>query len=102
MGTTLFAEYEAVMARDALFRKCILTPRERDELLDAFLSVCQWTHIYFAWRPNVPDESDNHLVELAVAGGAEAMVTRNVRDLAFMELRFPGIRVVSPAVLAKE
>jgi predicted nucleic acid-binding protein len=102
LGTTLFAEYEAVLTRDELFRKCTLTAREREELLDAFLSVCQWTRIYYAWRPNVPDESDNHLVELAVAGGAQAIVTKNVRDLAAMELRFPELRVVSPAALAKE
>ena len=28
------------------------------------------------------DESDNHLVELAVAGGAAAIVTHNVREAA--------------------
>lgn len=26
-----------------------------------------WTRIYFGWRPNLRDEADNHLVELAVA-----------------------------------
>jgi hypothetical protein len=30
------------------------------------------------WRPNLRDEGDNHLVELAIAGGAEAIVTYNV------------------------
>ena len=48
------------------------------------------------------DESDNHVVELAVAGGAQAIVTRNVRDFARMELRFPALRIVTPADLAKE
>ena len=50
-----------------------------------------------AWRPNLRDESDNHLVELAVAGGAEAIVTRNVRDFRVgADLRFPQIRIVTP------
>ncbi len=22
------------------------------------------TRVYFAWRPNLPDEADNHLIEL--------------------------------------
>jgi hypothetical protein len=35
----------------------------------------------FLWRPNLPDEADNHVIELAVAGGASAVVTNNVRDL---------------------
>ena len=58
--------------------------------------------MYFAWRPNLRDESDNHLVELAVAGGARAIVTKNVRDFGRMELRFPDLRVLTPAGLIKE
>jgi predicted nucleic acid-binding protein len=54
-----------------------LNRTERDELLDIFLSVCRWTRIYYGWRPNLPDEADNHLVELAVAGSARAIVTRS-------------------------
>jgi putative PIN family toxin of toxin-antitoxin system len=102
MGAALFAEYESVLARDALFERCVLSATERDQLLDDFLSVCRWTRVYYTWRPNVPDESDNHLVELAVAGGAQAIVTKNVRDFARMELRFPNLRVATPADLVKE
>ena len=102
MGAALFAEYEAVLARDALFRRCILTKRERETLLDAFLSTCDWVNIYFAWRPNLTDESDNHLIELAVAGGAEAIVTHNVRDFKRSELRFPEIEIMTPAMWLKE
>jgi predicted nucleic acid-binding protein len=43
-----------------------------------------------------------HLVELAVAGGAQAIVTKNTRDVAKMELRFPNLRVATPAELVKE
>jgi predicted nucleic acid-binding protein len=39
---------------------------------------------------------------LAVAGGAEFIVTRNLRDLQRMELRFPQFRVVSPEDFLKE
>lgn len=44
-----------------------------------------------------PDEGDNHLIELAVAGNATAIVTQNVRDLRRGELRFPQIAVETPA-----
>jgi predicted nucleic acid-binding protein len=54
------------------------------------------------WRPNLPDEADNHVVELAVAGGAEAIVTHNKRDFARAELHFPGLRVASPGELIAE
>jgi putative PIN family toxin of toxin-antitoxin system len=102
IAAALFAEYEDVMAREELWRGCGLTAKERNDLLDAFLSRCSWTRIYFGWRPNLRDEGDNHLVELAVAGSAERIVTRNVRDFASMELRFAGLVVQSPEAFLKE
>ncbi len=62
----------------------------------------EWVRVYYAWRPNLPDEGENHLVELAIAGGAEFIVTRNLRDLQRMELRFPQLKVVSPEDFLKE
>lgn len=102
MGAALLAEYEDVLGREALFGKCRLTAEERGTLLDIFLSKCEWVRVYYTWRPNLPDEADNHLVELAVAGGADAVVTRNLRDLARMELRFPALRILSPDAFLKE
>jgi hypothetical protein len=64
---------------------------------DIYLARCRWTRIYFLWRPNLRDESDNHLVELAVAGGAQAIVTRNKRDFRGAELRFENLAVLMPA-----
>ena len=101
MGDALYTEYEAVLSRERLFRGSALDSRERTALFGAFLSVCRWTRVYFSWRPNVPDESDNHVVELAVAGGAEAIVTRNTRDFARMELRVAGLAVLDPRELLK-
>lgn len=102
MGNALFNEYEDVFARNTLFENCRLSRKERAELLDVFLACCEWTRIYYAWRPNLPDEADNHLVELAVAGGAEVIVSRNLRHLKQMELRFPQIRITSPELFMKE
>ena len=102
MGAALLAEYEDVLSRVELFNKCRLSVAEREELLDIFLSTCRWTRIYFGWRPNLPDEGDNHLVELAVAGGASRIVTQNLRDLQGKELKFPGLLAVTPAHFLKE
>ena len=102
MSSALFSEYEAVLSRRALFRGCVLPAHEREVLLDAFLKVCRWIHVYYLWRPNLPDEADNYVIELAIAGAADAVTTRNSRDFAAAELRFPNLRIVSPEDFIKE
>jgi uncharacterized protein len=102
MGAALLAEYEGLLGRESIWRKARLTAAEREAFLDIFLSICQWTRIYYAWRPNLGDEADNHLMELAVAGQADYLVTRNVRDLCGWELKFPQISMVTPTQLLKE
>lgn len=96
IGTTLFAEYVDVLNREELFTRCHLDSAERNELLDIFLASCRWTDIYYGWRPNLRDEGDNHLIELAVAGHARCVVSRNVNDLMKGELLFPDIAIMMP------
>ena len=59
-------------------------------------------HGHFRWRPNLRDEADNHLVELAVAANARCLVTRNLRDLSSGELRSRELRIVLPETLLEE
>ena len=101
MGAALLAEYEDVLGRAALFSRSRLGADERSELFDIFLAGCRWTRIYYGWRPNLRDEGDNHLVELAVAGGADWICTHNLRDLRANELTFPGLGLATPAQLLK-
>jgi uncharacterized protein len=102
IGEALFLEYEDVLGRGHLYSSSPLSKREREELFAAFLSVCEWVEIYFSWRPNLPDEGDNHIVELAVAGGAVMIVTHNVRDFRRAQLRFPGLRALRPQEALKD
>jgi putative PIN family toxin of toxin-antitoxin system len=100
-GQALFGEYEDVMSREGTFVVSPLSAAEREELLDAFLSVAEWIPVFFLWRPNLSDEGDNHLIELAVAGAATALVTHNLRDLQYGELKFPLLKIVTPAEFLK-
>jgi putative PIN family toxin of toxin-antitoxin system len=96
MGAALFTEYEDVLSREALWSGALVSARDREVIFDGFVKACRWVEVFFAWRPNLPDESDNHLVELAIAGNALAIVTRNIRDLTRGELRFPALRILTP------
>ena len=96
MGHTLYAEYTTVCQRHALFENSPLNSRERQMLLDDFMSLCDWMSIYYLWRPNLPDEGDNHIIELAMAGHASHIITGNTKDFHKGELHFPEIAIMTP------
>ena len=96
LGPALLAEYEDVLARSELFADSVLSAKERNEVFDGFLNRCRWVEVFYAWRPNLPDEADNHLIEIGVAAQADAIVTRNLRDVSRGELKFPSLRILTP------
>lgn len=96
MGTTLYTEYSDVFGRDKPFKNAPLNKEERHELFDDFISLCDWVSVYYLWRPNLPDEGDNHLLELATAGHAAHIITGNTKDFQNNELLFPDIDIVTP------
>ncbi len=96
MGNALFSEYESVMQRSEIIAKCPLTPTEISALLASLMNVSQWVYIYYLWRPNLKDEADNHLIELAVAGNAQIIATNNIKDFQNAELLFPNLSILKP------
>lgn len=101
MGVNLFCEYESVVFRESILAQCPLSKEEILKLLRAFLSVCEWVNIYYLWRPNLRDEADNHLIELAIAGNARFLVTNNLKDFQNTQLLFPNLLTISPQELLK-
>lgn len=99
-GNALWQEYEDLLGRDVWTGAT--TAEERRQVLAALARVGRWVNVYYGWRPNLPDEGDNHLIELAVAGNAEAVVTHNVRDLRRGELVWPQLRILTPAQYLEE
>jgi len=97
MGNALLAEFEELIQRDKLFKDGPLSVQERQAMLNAFLSRCDWVSVYYLWRPNLKDEADNHVLELAIAGGATHIVTGNAKDFKGAALRFPQIEIVTPS-----
>lgn len=90
----LWLEYEDLLGRNVWTDET--TDHARRQILAASAAAGRSVKIFYGWRPNLRDEGDNHLVELAVAGGAEAIVTYNIRDFSLSELRWPRLAVLTP------
>lgn len=93
-SNALWLEYEDLLGRDVWTQET--TDDERRQVLAALAGASRWIKIFYGWRPNLRDEADNHLVELAIAGRAEAIVTYNIRDFGSGDLRWPGVLVLTP------
>ncbi len=87
------------MERQEIIDKCRLDRDEREHLLNALVSASEWVEIYYSWRPNLRDEGDNHVVELAIAGNAKIVVTNNTKDFQRSELIFPDLEILTPIQL---
>ena len=99
-GNALWLEYNDLLGRPVWGDATTLTERQR--VLAALARRGRWVSVYFGWRPNLPDEGDNHLFELALAGNAAAIITHNVRDVGRGELNLGALRVMTPAEALKE
>jgi putative PIN family toxin of toxin-antitoxin system len=98
LSTPLMFEYEEVLLRPRQFPH--LRKQEIDDFLDYIASVGDPCRVNFLWRPCLSDPGDDLVLEAAVSGQAEAIVTYNLSDFAGAE-QF-GIRLVLPADLSKE
>jgi putative PIN family toxin of toxin-antitoxin system len=94
-GNALWSEYQDLLARPVWGEATSVA--ERQQVLAALARQARWVTVYYGWRPNLPDEADNHLIELALAGGAVAIVTHNLRDVQRGELKLGSLRVLTPA-----
>jgi putative PIN family toxin of toxin-antitoxin system len=97
----LFLEYEAVLKRPEQRLAHGLGLPDIDRFLAALASACEAVEVSFQWRPQLNDANDEMVLEAAVNGRADALVTHNVRDFAKAADRF-GLRVLRPGELLKE
>lgn len=106
--TALFLEYEAVLLRPeqqlATGEQQLATglnPSDIEGFLAALASAAEPVEVSFLWRPQLRDPADEFVLEAAVNGRAEAIVTHNITDFRASAQRF-GVATLTPAEFLEE
>ncbi len=97
----LFLEYEEVLKRAEQRLAHGLAPEQLDEFLAELAVLIEPVEVHFQWRPQVRDATDEMVLEAAINGEADALVTYNVVDFAAAGERF-GIPVIRPGELLRK
>ena len=96
VGNALYLEYQDLLNRQDIQILCKQTSISLMEFLDGFAQICNLVDAHYLWRPNLRDEADNHLVELAIAASAKYIITNNVKDFSHAQLKHLGYEVITP------
>jgi putative PIN family toxin of toxin-antitoxin system len=98
LSVAVALEYEEVCKR--LLGQLPLTEAELDDILDYLCEQADHIMVSYLWRPTLKDPEDDMLLELAVAGGCDSIVTHNRRDFQGAD-RF-GIEIRTPQDVLRE
>jgi putative PIN family toxin of toxin-antitoxin system len=93
LSVPLCLEYEAVLTRSEHLRATLASAADMRRLVDALIAVAEPVEINFLWRPDLRDPDDAKVLEVAVNGRADWLLTF-VADLA-VAARF-GVNVGRP------
>jgi putative PIN family toxin of toxin-antitoxin system len=97
----LFLEYEDVLKRPEHRLVHGLGIAEIDDFLSELAALIEPVELHFQWRPQSKDPNDEMVIEAAINGHADALVTYNVSDFAGVAERF-GIPILRPIELLKK
>lgn len=88
LSVPLALEYEAVLLRPEHRRVHGLSASDAEEVVNALISVAEPVQIRFLWRPVLVDPNDDMVLETAINGQADLLVTFNQHDFAEAKKRF--------------
>lgn len=92
----MLLEYEAVLMRAEHRRAIGFTVAQVQQFLDGLAALLIPVTPYFLWRPTLRDPDDEMVLDAAVNGQAEAIVTFNRRDFLPGATQFQ-LNILTPA-----
>ena len=96
VSTALWLEYAAVLTRPSQLAATRLSAAEVRDVLLALAKIAEPVPIHFLWRPVLTDAEDEHVLDLAMNGRADMLVTFNQNDFIEASKGFQ-IEVVLPS-----
>jgi putative PIN family toxin of toxin-antitoxin system len=96
LSVPLILEHEAVLTREEHRKVHALRVPEVDEVINSLASVAESVQIRFLWRPFLSDPTDDMVLETAVNGRADLLVTFNQEDFAAAAKSF-AVKIVRPS-----
>jgi putative PIN family toxin of toxin-antitoxin system len=100
VSVPLLIEYEAVMTRAEHLNASTLSVGDVEALLDAVVAVAEPVQLAYLWRPTLPDADDDMVLEVAVNGRADGIVTFNLSDFVRPAKQL-GVKVMRPGEAVK-
>ena len=97
----LFLEYEAVLLRPKHLLAAQLTEADVINILDVFAGFVAPTEIFYLWRPQLKDAHDDMVLEAAVNGQADVIITFNTADFLPAANKF-NLKLMLPSLFLKE
>ena len=88
-------EYEAICNRTEHRVAGGLSAQDARLFIEGIVALCEPVRVSFLWRPQLRDANDEMVLEAAVNGGADAIVTFNLRDFGGKPKQF-GIDLLLP------
>lgn len=95
MSVSLALEYEAICSRVEHRVAAGLSEREVGIFVGAVIAMAEPVETHFLWRPQLRDTGDEMVLEAAVNGRADGLVTFNQRDFGNAPARF-GVELLLP------
>ena len=96
VSVPLVLEWEAVLKRPETLAAAGIDRIDVDTIIDRLVERALRAELHFLWRPQAFDPDDEIVLETAVNGFADMIVSFNTKDLLMPAKRF-GIEVVRPA-----
>ena len=92
----LVVEYEAVCGLAEHPQAAGVSAADAQVFLDGLAALIEPVETHFLWQPRLRDPADEMVLEAAVNGRADVLVTFNLRDYGAIPLQF-GIEVLRPS-----